>query len=251
MRISVTDRCNFRCQYCMPAEGLPWLQRDEILTYEEITRVVGAARLDGRARRAVDRRRAAGAPRAVAARRAAFSADENVHDLSLTTNGYLLERQVEKLVQAGLRRVNVSLDALAPDRFFQLTRRNSLQQVLEGLAAAEQYPRAAADQGQRRRAEGLHRGRGRALRRVRPQAPVRGPLHRVHAARRRPHLVARPRAAQRRGAAADPRGLSLEGARPRAPRHRRGAGSSPTARARSASSRPSRSRSAATATGSA
>ena len=69
-----------------------------------------------------------------------LSADENIHDLSLTTNGYLLERQVEKLVAAGLRRVNVSLDALAPDRFFQLTRRNSLQQVLEGLAAAERYP---------------------------------------------------------------------------------------------------------------
>ena len=69
-----------------------------------------------------------------------MSPDENIHDLSLTTNGYLLARQVEKLVAAGLRRVNVSLDALAPDRFFQLTRRNSLKQVLEGLAAAEQYP---------------------------------------------------------------------------------------------------------------
>jgi len=69
-----------------------------------------------------------------------LSVDEQIHDLSLTTNGYLLERQVEKLVQAGLRRVNVSLDALAPDRFFQLTRRNSLKQVLEGLAAAERHP---------------------------------------------------------------------------------------------------------------
>src|ERR671920_88150 len=69
-----------------------------------------------------------------------LSADSNVHDLSLTTNGYLLKRQVEKLVRAGLRRVNVSLDALAPDRFFQLTRRNSLAQVLEGLAAAEEHP---------------------------------------------------------------------------------------------------------------
>ena len=69
-----------------------------------------------------------------------LSPDENVHDLSLTTNGYLLERQVEKLVRAGLRRVNVSLDALAPDRFFQLTRRNSLAQVLASLAAAEKYP---------------------------------------------------------------------------------------------------------------
>src|ERR1700745_3614478 len=68
-----------------------------------------------------------------------LSADADVHDLSLTTNGYLLERQVEELVRAGLRRVNVSLDALAPDRFFQLTRRNALRQVLEGLAAAERF----------------------------------------------------------------------------------------------------------------
>src|SRR3954453_6996987 len=68
-----------------------------------------------------------------------LSGDENVHDLSLPTNGYLLERQVEQLVRAGLRRVNVSLDALAPDRFFQLTRRNSLQQVLASLAAAERH----------------------------------------------------------------------------------------------------------------
>ena len=99
-----------------------------------------------------------------------LSAIEDVHDLSLTTNGYLLARQVDDLVRAGLRRVNVSLDALAPDRFFQLTRRDSLQQVLEGLAAAAAPPGAAADQGQRRRAQGLHRGRGAALRRVRPPA---------------------------------------------------------------------------------
>ena len=148
-----------------------------------------------------------------------LSADANVHDLSLTTNGYLLARQVEKLVAAGLRRVNVSLDALAPDRFFQLTRRNSLQAGARGHRRGRAHPRAAADQGQRRRAEGLHRGRGRALRRVRAQAPVRGPLHRVHAARRRPHVVARPRAAQRRGAAADPRRVSAQGHGPRAPRH--------------------------------
>jgi cyclic pyranopterin phosphate synthase len=69
-----------------------------------------------------------------------LSALDDVHDLSLTTNGYLLERQVDDLVRAGLRRVNVSLDALAPDRFFQLTRRDSLAQVLAGLAAAERHP---------------------------------------------------------------------------------------------------------------
>jgi len=139
VRISVTDRCNFRCQYCMPAEGLPWLNRDELLTYEEITRIVALLASMG----VHDVRLTGGEP---LARRELYklveilSADANIHDLSLTTNGYLLERQVEKLVAAGLRRVNVSLDALAPDRFFQLTRRNSLKQVLEGLAAAERHP---------------------------------------------------------------------------------------------------------------
>ena len=138
VRISVTDRCNFRCQYCMPAEGLPWLERSELLSYEEIARLVGLMASMG----VHDVRLTGGEP---LARRELWrlvemlSADANVHDLSLTTNGYMLERQVEGLVRAGLRRVNVSLDALAPDRFFQLTRRNALRQVLEGLAAAERY----------------------------------------------------------------------------------------------------------------
>ncbi len=139
VRISVTDRCNFRCQYCMPAEGLPWLDRDELLSYEEIARLVALLASMG----VHDVRLTGGEP---LARRELWrlvellSADANVHDLSLTTNGYMLERQVEKLVRAGLRRVNVSLDALAPDRFFQLTRRDSLQQVLEGLEAAQRHP---------------------------------------------------------------------------------------------------------------
>jgi cyclic pyranopterin phosphate synthase len=139
VRISVTDRCNFRCQYCMPAEGLPWLDREDLLSYEEIARLVGILASMG----VHDVRLTGGEP---LARRELWhlvellSGDANVHDLSLTTNGYLLARQVERLVRAGLRRVNVSLDALAPDRFFQLTRRDSLKQVLEGLAAAEAYP---------------------------------------------------------------------------------------------------------------
>jgi GTP 3',8-cyclase len=139
VRISVTDRCNFRCQYCMPAEGLPWLNRSELLTYEEITRLVALLASMG----VHDVRLTGGEPlvrkelwRLVES----LSAIEDVHDLSLTTNGYLLERQVEDLVRAGLRRVNVSLDSLAPDRFFQLTRRDSLHQVLEGLEAAQRYP---------------------------------------------------------------------------------------------------------------
>jgi cyclic pyranopterin phosphate synthase len=139
VRISVTDRCNFRCQYCMPAEGLPWLDRSALLSYEEIERLVRILSAMG----VHDVRLTGGEPlvrkelwRLVEA----LSALEDVRDLSLTTNGYLLDRQVADLVRAGLRRVNVSLDALAPDRFFQLTRRDSLAQVLAGLAAAERHP---------------------------------------------------------------------------------------------------------------
>ena len=139
VRISVTDRCNFRCQYCMPAEGLPWLNRADLLSYEEIERLVRLLSAMG----VHDVRLTGGEPlvrRELWRLVEELSALPAVHDLSLTTNGYLLERQVGDLVRAGLRRVNVSLDALAPDRFFQLTRRDSLQQVLDGLAAAQRHP---------------------------------------------------------------------------------------------------------------
>ncbi len=139
VRISVTDRCNFRCQYCMPAEGLPWLQRESLLSYEEVARVVALLSSMG----VHDVRLTGGEPlvrkelwRLVEM----LSGIEAVSDLSLTTNGYLLSSQVGDLVRAGLKRINVSLDSLAPDRFFQLTRRDSLAQVLEGLEAAEAHP---------------------------------------------------------------------------------------------------------------
>jgi cyclic pyranopterin phosphate synthase len=139
VRISVTDRCNFRCQYCMPAEGLPWLNRESLLSYEEVARLVALLGAMG----VHDVRLTGGEPlvrkelwRLVEM----LSGLEDVHDLSLTTNGYLLARQVDDLVRAGLKRINVSLDSLAPDRFFQLTRRDSLAQVLEGLEAAEAHP---------------------------------------------------------------------------------------------------------------
>ena len=139
VRVSVTDRCNFRCQYCMPAEGLPWLERSALLTYEEIERIVRLLAAMG----VHDVRLTGGEPlvrkelwRLVEA----LARIDDVHDLSLTTNGYLLAKQVDDLVRAGLRRVNVSLDSLAPDRFFQLTRRDSLAQVLEGLEAAQRHP---------------------------------------------------------------------------------------------------------------
>ena len=139
VRISVTDRCNFRCQYCMPAEGLPWLDREALLSYEEIERLVRLLAAMG----VRDVRLTGGEPLVrrelwrLVERLAAIPA---VEDLSLTTNGYLLTRQVDRLVAAGLKRINVSLDSLAPDRFFQLTRRDSLAQVLEGLEAAQRHP---------------------------------------------------------------------------------------------------------------
>jgi GTP 3',8-cyclase len=139
VRISVTDRCNFRCQYCMPAEGLPWLDRSALLSYEEIERLVRLLSSMG----VHDVRLTGGEPlvrRELWRLVERLAAIDDVHDLSLTTNGYLLARQAGDLVRAGLRRVNVSLDSLAPDRFFQLTRRDSLGQVLEGLEAAQRHP---------------------------------------------------------------------------------------------------------------
>jgi len=139
LRVSVTDRCNFRCQYCMPAEGLPWLDRSDLLSFEEIERLVrlfvalgiGDVRLTGGeplARREL--------PKLVGM----LSAIGGLEDLSLTTNGYMLERYAGALAAAGLRRINVSLDSLSRDRFFQITRRDALPQVIAGLAALERYP---------------------------------------------------------------------------------------------------------------
>jgi cyclic pyranopterin phosphate synthase len=142
LRVSVTDRCNFRCQYCMPAEGLPWLDREEILTFEEIERLVGLfARLG-----VTDVRLTGGEPlvrRDFPTLVAMLSRVEKLEDLSLTTNGYLLEQNVDALAAAGLRRVNVSLDSLSRDRFFQMTRRDALPRVLAGLEALEPYPQMA------------------------------------------------------------------------------------------------------------
>ena len=139
LRVSVTDRCNFRCQYCMPAEGLPWLDRAEILSFEEIARLVALLVRLG----IEDVRLTGGEPlvrREFPALVAMLAAVEGIHDLSLTTNGYLLERQADELVEAGIQRVNVSIDSLQRDRFFQLTRRDALPQVLRGLEAIGVHP---------------------------------------------------------------------------------------------------------------
>jgi GTP 3',8-cyclase len=141
LRVSVTDRCNFRCQYCMPAEGLPWLERDEILSFEEIARLVELFAAMG----VHDVRLTGGEPlvrRDFPRLAKMLAAIEQVHDLSVTTNGYLLERDAEALVAAGVNRFNVSVDSLQRDRFFQLTRRDALPRVLRGLEKLAQYPDA-------------------------------------------------------------------------------------------------------------
>ena len=139
VRVSVTDRCNFRCQYCMPAEGLPWLDRAEVLRFEEIARVVRLLAGMG----VSDVRLTGGEPlvrRELPALVAMLGAIDGVEDLALTTNGYLLERDADALVAAGIRRVNVSIDSLQRDRFFALTRRDALPRVLRGLDALARHP---------------------------------------------------------------------------------------------------------------
>jgi cyclic pyranopterin phosphate synthase len=139
LRVSVTDRCNFRCQYCMPAEGLPWLEREEILRFEEVERLVGLMAGMG----VSDLRLTGGEPlvrRDFPRLAAMLAAVPGIRDLSLTTNGYLLERHAEALARTGLRRVNVSIDSLQRDRFFRLTRRDALPQVLRGLEAIAAFP---------------------------------------------------------------------------------------------------------------
>ena len=141
VRISVTDRCNFRCQYCMPAEGLPWLDRDEILTFEEIERVVALLASMG----VGDVRLTGGEPlvrKGFPKLAAMLAALEDVDDLSVTTNGFLLERDAEALVAAGINRFNVSIDSLQQDRFFELTRRDALPKVMRGLERLASFPEA-------------------------------------------------------------------------------------------------------------
>jgi cyclic pyranopterin phosphate synthase len=141
VRISVTDRCNFRCQYCMPADGLPWLDRDDVLTFEEITRLVGLLAEMG----VGDVRLTGGEPlvrRDFPRLAAMLAALPGLHDLSVTTNGFLLERDAEALVAAGVNRFNVSIDSLQQDRFYELTRRDALPRVLAGLEALARFPQA-------------------------------------------------------------------------------------------------------------
>jgi cyclic pyranopterin phosphate synthase len=140
LRISVTDRCNFRCAYCMPAEGLKWLPRAEILTFEEIQRIarlfveglgVESIRLTGG-----EPTVRAELPKLVAMLAELRTPDGRPIDLALTTNGAKLVRMAKPLADAGLKRINVSLDSLDRERFAEITRRDALPEVLDGIAAA-------------------------------------------------------------------------------------------------------------------
>lgn len=147
LRISVTDRCNFRCTYCMPADGLTWLPRGEILSFEEIERLarlfverfdVDGLRLTGgeptiRAHLPVLVGRLAGL-RVPSTARSAFAG--LAPDIGVTTNGATFGLLADDLRAAGLRRVNISLDTLRPERFAQMTRRDELHRVLDGIDAA-------------------------------------------------------------------------------------------------------------------
>jgi cyclic pyranopterin phosphate synthase len=136
LRVSVTDRCNFRCTYCMPAEGLAWLPKSEILTFEELTRVLRV--FVGLGVRSV---KVTGGEPTVRADLpeliGMFRAEAPDLDLSMTTNGVLLDRLAGPLAEAGLDRVTVSLDSLLRHRFEEMTRRDALERVLAGIRAAE------------------------------------------------------------------------------------------------------------------
>lgn len=136
LRISVTDRCNIRCFYCMPAENVQFMRRSELLSFEEIGRFVRvAARLGLRKIRLTG-----GEPlvRQDLDRLVALLAEiPGIEDIGVTTNGILLAEQAQRLYDAGLRRINVSLDALDPEKFEQITRRQGFDKVIEGINAAQ------------------------------------------------------------------------------------------------------------------
>lgn len=135
LRVSVTDRCNLRCSYCMPEEGIPMLSHSQVLSYEEMAEVVRIAVKMG-----VSKVRITGGEPLVRKGIADFvrmlSDISGIHDLSMTTNGILLPRYARELAEAGLQRVNISLDTMDPKRYSKLTRLGKLEDVLKGIDAA-------------------------------------------------------------------------------------------------------------------
>ncbi len=138
LRISVTDRCNFRCSYCMPLDEYEWINKKEILTFEEITRLATLFAGLG-----VEKIRLTGGEPLVRQNLdqlvAKLSEVSNLKDLCLTTNGSLLAEKIELLTAAGLKRVNVSIDTLDSEKFERMTKRGDLAKVLEGIFAAQKH----------------------------------------------------------------------------------------------------------------
>jgi cyclic pyranopterin phosphate synthase len=136
LRISVTDRCNFRCTYCMPLDQYEWIDKKEILTFEEITRLAKLFIQFG-----VEKIRLTGGEPLVRQDLELLveklSALDGLRDLCLTTNGALLAERIQRLKNAGLRRVNISIDTLDADKFKRMTKRGDLTKVLEGIFAAK------------------------------------------------------------------------------------------------------------------
>ena len=136
LRISVTDRCNLRCVYCMPDDGIPWLKRTELLSYEEIYRItrimagLGLTKVRFTGGEPLVR---SDIPELVKE----ISSIKNIEDISLSTNAVLLDKYAEPLKEAGIQRVNISLDTLDAEKFIKISLRHSLEDVLRGIDAAE------------------------------------------------------------------------------------------------------------------
>lgn len=142
LRISVTDRCNFRCTYCMPADNVEFMDRDELLSFEEITRIAQVV-----AKMGIYRLRLTGGEPLLRKNLSILvkMLDEvaGIEDIALTTNAFFLKDQAAELRKAGLQRLNISLDALDQEKFAQVNRRDCLQQVLDGIAEARKIGFAA------------------------------------------------------------------------------------------------------------
>ncbi len=138
LRISVTDRCNFRCVYCMPPEGVRPLTHENIIRYEEIAQFVSVAAANGIRKVRITGGEPlvrAGLPQLVRM----IAAIDGIEEISMTTNGILLEKYAADLAEAGLKRVNISLDTLQEEKFQRITRGGSLASVWRGIEAAERY----------------------------------------------------------------------------------------------------------------
>ncbi len=135
LRISVTDRCNFRCTYCMPADNVEFMDREKLLTFEEVTRVVQVVSKMGIYRL----RLTGGEPllrKSLPVLVEMLAGVEGIEDIAMTTNAFFLKQHARVLKDAGLKRLNISLDALDQDKFTEVNRRDCLTQVLEGIAEA-------------------------------------------------------------------------------------------------------------------